>query len=181
MVTTKDITLDTLDANNVSRLTTVELIDILYDHTNRVQVKTMHHLWPDEVLLEAYDDHYPNTLRDCNPRILALDAELQKRFQPLRSRLTPPQKRCMTNWLKDLDLVSLLAFTKDIHQGWMHSGLFPRTLLDTVNAVLALLLEPESKEACAVVRQKYNAITAKRDAEHNARMAERQKAATAGK
>jgi hypothetical protein len=168
------VTLDSLTSENVSTLTTVELIDMAYDHMTRVQAKTMHHFNPTEVLKPAYDEHSPDSYRDCNPRILALDAELMKRFQPMRksSQLAPQDKARVTRFLKELDLVSLITFTKDQYLNW---DTYAINLMSTANKVLALLLEsgatPEPKEAFAVVRQKYDEKRRQREQVHRAFMA----------
>jgi hypothetical protein len=54
------VTLDNVTAENVAGLTTVELVDIVYDELTRAQAKNTQitfHIAPDEVLLEAYDEH----------------------------------------------------------------------------------------------------------------------------
>ena len=105
------ITLDTVMSENIGQLTTVELIDILYDQMYRVQTKTMQHFFVNEPLLEPYDEHFPDTLRDCNPKMLALEAELTRRFQPLRRRLSKKEKARFTRNLKDLSFTALIQFT----------------------------------------------------------------------
>jgi hypothetical protein len=148
------ITLDNLTAENVAGLSTVNLIDIVYDQLTRVQRKTMHHMAPDAVLLEAYNEHAPNTLRDINPRMLALDAELWKRFQPLRARLTPLEKSRLTKWVKELNFTGLISLTKD-PDGFPHGYEPWAKTMALSDTVLALLLEGESKQAFDKVLLKY--------------------------
>jgi hypothetical protein len=147
------ITLDNVTAENAAGLTTVELIDITYDHMTRVQRKTMHHFTPNEVLLEAYDEHAPFTFRDINPRMLALDAELWKRFQSLRPRLTSSEKSRLTRWVKELNFTGLISLTKDPSSRFYHEP-FEKTMA-LADTVLALLLEGESKQNFEKVLLRY--------------------------
>ena len=114
---TEKITLDNLTTENVGGLTAVELIELCYEQMFRVQTKTMRHSYPNEPLLEAYDEHLPGTLRSNNPKVLALNMELLKRFQPLRSRLTPQDKSRVTKFLKNLNFVQMIKFTSGNNTG----------------------------------------------------------------
>jgi hypothetical protein len=160
------ITLDTVTSTNVGQLTTVELIDILYDQTYRVQTKSMQHFFVNEPLLEPYDEHFLGTLRDCNPKMLALEAELTRRFQPLRCRLSKKEKARLTRNLKDLSFTALIQFTSGDAKSILGLGLGATAvvLYENSQAVLQLLLEGESRQAYEAVQAKWTARNKQRDA-----------------
>jgi hypothetical protein len=159
------ITLDTVTSENVGQLTTVELIDILYDQMYRVQTKTMQHFFVNEPLLEPYDEHFPGTLRDCNPKMLALEAELTRRFQPLRCRLSKKEKARLTRNLKDLSFTALIQFTSGAKPILgLGLGATAVVLYENSQAILQLLLEGESRQAYEAVQAKWTARKKQRDA-----------------
>jgi len=106
----------------------------------------------------------PNTLRRNSPKVLALDAELLKRFQPLRSRLTPKDKSRVTKFLKDLNFVQMIQFTSCDNTG---DGIFgiggTQWIFDIADKVLHLLLDVESTQVFDAVHQKYATKNAQRE------------------
>jgi hypothetical protein len=158
------ITLDTVTSENIGQLTTVELIDILYDQMYRVQTKTMQYFFVNEPLLEPYNEHFPGTLRDCNPKMLALEAELTRRFQPLRCRLSKKEKARLTRNLKDLSFTALIQFTSAKSILGLGLGATAVVLYENSQAVLQLLLEGESRQAYEAVEAKWTARKKQRDA-----------------
>ena len=141
-----------MNEENVGQLTTVQLIDLAYEHMTRVQAKTMHHIYQED-LGEAYDERVLGTLKGNNPRIVALRDELLKRFVPLRSRLTSQQKSYLTRLINDLGFDAVISFNKDDKPGmWVWDKTHER-IMTISRIVLALLLEDESTEAWSAVLQ----------------------------
>jgi hypothetical protein len=111
------------------------------------------------------------------PEMLALEAELLKRFQPLRARLTPAEKSRLTKSIKEVGFTPIIAFTKDPTTRSLDD--WYEKIMVFADRVLALLLEGESKQDFDKVLAKYAEKHAKWQKKHDARQAERWAAARA--